>query len=393
MLLANRRIDRHHARGARWRLTLAAVVLPLVIVGCSGYTTPPQGVKRVRAWLHATVSCADGEHCSGYFRWGTAGSSLPNRTPTLGPFPGPVTDFDWAQEVTTLQPNVVYEYQFCGNNQQNGGFVCVGPSGGDTRQRFKTPTFYDSFENTSEFPEEYATGAWMSSPTLSGSGAYVSQVTPSGYSAVDGSKVAEAGLTTSSVRAELQCHRSAAYGPDNICAGGPGSELFYEWSFRIPSSVAIPDQPHPRRPNIMQTKPEQGSATSCYGGGLVVWRHPTDPNQFELRQNVRGGTIVGDEQTGCTFDTADTVYYLGSYAKDAWHRVLLHAKWSATSSGFEEMWIDGDPVMPRQNRPTVPTTLTKEDFRLGIYNSVNNSGGTNWHVDYDDVRIGVGSPF
>jgi hypothetical protein len=215
---------------------------------------------------------------------------------------------------------------------------------------------------------------------------YFNQITPSGYSAVEGTKVVDSGLTSSSTRSEIQCHRSSAYGPDNICAGGLGSEFFYEWSFRIPSTVAIPDQPHDRRPNLMQTKPEQGNDPTCYGGGLVVRRHPTDSTKFELRQNIRGGTITGDVNTGCTFQTPDTVYFLGSFSKGVWYRVVLHAKWSATTSGFEEMWIDGVEVMPRQNRATVPTTLTKQDFRLGLYNSINNAA---WNVQYDHVKVGV----
>lgn len=248
-----------------------------------------------------------------------------------------------------------------------------------------TVTFQDSFEGGT-FPQVFATGAWNSGKLFAGSGMYFNQITPSGYSAVDGTKVADSGLTANSQRSEIQCHRDSSYaGGGNLCAGGLGSEFFYEWSFRIPSTVAIPDQPHDRRPNLMQTKPEQGADPSCYGGGMVVRRHPTDSTKFELRQSIRGGTIT-DPNGGCTFQAADTTYFLGSFDKGAWHRVVLHAKWAATTSGFEEMWIDGTQVMPMQSRPTAPTTLTKQDFRLGLYNSINNAA---WNVQYDHVKIGV----
>ena len=250
-----------------------------------------------------------------------------------------------------------------------------------------TVTFQDSFEGAS-FPQTFATGAWNAGVLSGGSGWYFNQITPSGYSAVDGTKVADSGLTSSSQRSEIQCHRSSSYGPDNNCAGGLGSEWFYEWSFRIPTTVAIPDQPHDTRPNLMQTKPEQGSDPSCYGGGMVVRRHPTDSAKFDLRQNIRGGTITSSS-SGCTFATADTVAFLGSFAKGVWHRVVLHAKWDATNAGFEEIWINGTQVLTKVNRPTVPTTLTKQDFRLGLYNSINNAA---WNVQYDHVKVGIPTP-
>lgn len=245
-----------------------------------------------------------------------------------------------------------------------------------------TVTFADSFEGAT-FPQVFATGAWNAGKLLDGTGAYFNQITPSGYSAVDGTKVSEAGLTTSSTRAEIQCHRKTT--PD-LCAGGEGTEFFYDYSFRVPSDVTIPNQPFATRPNIMQTKPE---TQACYGGGMVIWPG-TDPAKFELRQNIRGGNIT-NSSGGCTFDVADTVYFMGSFTKGAWHHVVIHAKWSTNAAvGFEEMWIDGVQVLPRQTRPTLIVGETSMMFRLGIYNSVNNNGsGTNWHVEYDNVKVGT----
>jgi hypothetical protein len=239
-----------------------------------------------------------------------------------------------------------------------------------------TVTFADSFEGT-VFPQAFGTGAWNATTLLEGAGAYFNRITPSGYSAVDGATVIDSGLTSTSTRAEIQCHKNSA---PYLCAGGEGTQFVYEWSFRVPSGVSIPDQPSPNRPNLLQTKPEP----ECYGGGLVV-RRSADPAKFELRQNVRGGSI-SDLTGGCTFAVADTVYFLGTFNKGQWYRVVLHAKWSASSSGFEQMWIDGVQVMPRQNRPTMPNGTTKVNFRLGLYNSINNAA---WNVAYDHVKIGT----
>jgi hypothetical protein len=256
-----------------------------------------------------------------------------------------------------------------------------------------TTTFQDSFEGLT-FPQVFAMGAWCgdcgvaaNGKHLDGPGAYFNQVTPVGYVAAQGTKVAEAGLTSTSTRAEIQCHRYVT--PDPRCAGGEGTEWVYEWSFRIPSDVAIPDQPHDRRPNIMQTK--TAGPVGCYGGGLVVRRN-ADPGKFDLRQSIRGGTIT-DPNGGCTMDLPEVSVPLGTFTKGAWHRVILHARWSSNPSiGFERMWIDGVEVMPKQTRATLIAGATSQMFRLGLYNSINDqpAGNTNnWRVQYDDVRIGI----
>ncbi|HEX8648666.1 MAG TPA: heparin lyase I family protein, partial [Thermoleophilaceae bacterium] len=243
-----------------------------------------------------------------------------------------------------------------------------------------TVTFQDSFEGAT-FPQTQQTGAWNSGKLIDGNGGYFNQVTPSGFSAVDGTKIAESGLTTTSTRSEIQCHSESA---PIKCAGGEGSEWVYEWSVRIPSTVTVPNQPHPRRPNIMQTKPRDAG---CYGGGMVVWPS-TDSTKFELRQNIRGGTIT-DPNGGCTMDVTDTVHLLGTFTKGDWHRVVFHAKWSTSATtGFQEMWIDGVKVMQKQTRPTMIVDPSGDAilFRLGIYNSINAS---NWNVQYDHVKIGT----
>ncbi|MDQ3933559.1 MAG: heparin lyase I family protein [Actinomycetota bacterium] len=271
--------------------------------------------------------------------------------------------------------------------------VCTAPPGGPPAY---TTTFQDSFEGAT-FPQEFALGAWCiqscagTGKFLDGTGAYFNRITPSGYAAVDGTKVIESGLTSTSTRAEIQCHSTVT---PHQCAGAEGAEMVYEWSFRVPSDVTIPDQPHARRPNIMQTKTAghgaPDDAGSCYGGGMLV-RRSSDPSKFELLQNIRGGaiTLLGG---GCTV-SRETVYPLGTFSKGTWHRVALHAKWSSNASvGFERMWIDGVEVMPKQTQETLISGAKSQMFRLGLYNSINNQpagNSNNWRVQYDHVRIGT----
>ena len=115
--------------GRRRRTLMAGLVVPLVfIVGCSGYTTPPQSVTQNSAELHATVSCASGENCSLYFKYGPATGSLNQTSPTYGPLAGPFSNADahWPTP-SNLQPGTTYLYQACGNTQPGGQFACVGP--------------------------------------------------------------------------------------------------------------------------------------------------------------------------------------------------------------------------------------------------------------------------
>ena len=258
-----------------------------------------------------------------------------------------------------------------------------------------TVQFQDSFEG-STFPEVFGTGAWNAAALLDGTGAFANQVTPSGYSAYQGTKVAEIGLTDTSTRAEIQCHKDTT---PNRCAGpNGGSEMFYEWSFRVPSGQALPDgvlnssEIHQTRPNLTQTKPV---GADCYGGGMVI--HPAtngNSSQFQLYQNIRGGSYTSG--SGCTVPN-QLFYNLGSFTKDTWHRVLMHVNWSTSATGgFMEMWIDGTQVMPLQTRATLLNGATKQMFRIGLYNSENTESSSKpgddawtWKVQYDDVKIGI----
>jgi Polysaccharide lyase len=228
-------------------------------------------------------------------------------------------------------------------------------------------TFSDNFEG-STFPQVFAAGAWNSSALVDGSG-YVHQV-------VSGSKVAESHVDATGTRAELQCHR------DGTCAGGEGSEFYYEYDLRIPSGQTIA----PARSSIQQTKPSTptGGGNSCWGGGLIA-EQVADTTKFKIALRMRGG--VPTDSSGSCVTPTDREFNLGTFSRDSWHHIALHAKWSTSPTvGFEEAWVDGVQVLGKTVDRTYLGEGRSQMFRIGIYITPNSAPLT---FQYDNVRVGV----
>jgi hypothetical protein len=258
-------------------------------------------------------------------------------------------------------------------------------------------SFKDSFE-ASTFPKSFAWAAWCSDcgnnngKLLDGTGGHIDQVTPSGFSATDGTKVVDAGLTSTSTRAEIQCHRAASYGSDNNCAGGEGTEWVYEFDVRIPSGTTLPG----RATNLMQTKPTTVSPTppghvagSCYGGGLQVQAVPGDSSKVEYLFSSRAGAVIDDGYGFCT-TSKGTLDSLGTFPKGSWQHFKLRAKWSVDPAvGFVQAWMDGVERLPRRLQSTlIDGTGRVQMFRLGLYESLNASNyHATFNVFYDDLVV------
>jgi hypothetical protein len=253
-------------------------------------------------------------------------------------------------------------------------------------------SFKDSFE-AGTFPFQFAGAAWEQK-YFGGTGGYIDQVTPpTGVSATDGTHVVNAGLTPSSTRAEIQCHRSSeVWGSDNNCAGAEGSEFIYEFDVRIPSGTTIPSQ----RPQIvMQTKPSDidtsvtGYAHSgCYGGGLQVG-NVADSSKVEFVFATASGPI-GDNGGFCTTPESLDPDSLGTFSKDSWHHFKLHARWSVDENvGFVQAWVDGREALARRSQATlIGGTGRLQMFRLGVYESNNAQYyGGEYNVLYDNLVI------
>ncbi|HEX8648440.1 MAG TPA: heparin lyase I family protein, partial [Thermoleophilaceae bacterium] len=249
-----------------------------------------------------------------------------------------------------------------------------------------TATLVDSFEGA--FPQQFDWAAWGQTKLLdpSSSAASFNAITPSGYSPTNGSKVAEAYISSTGTRAEIQCYQTAG---NYRCAGAENTEWWYEWDLRVASGQTLASLNANNGPSILQTK-----GADCFTGAMMaapVTSPASDPNKYKLLWRVRGGapTSFG---SGCVTPT-DVVKDLGALSRDAWHHIMIHVKWSTSSStGFIEAEVDGVK--------TTGTGLPKEfianhiggarpyEFRLGIYQpSVSSSTGVRYQ--YDNLRVGV----
>jgi len=154
-----------------------------------------------------------------------------------------------------------------------------------------------------------------------------------------------------------------------------GQERWWSWSTRFDSSYDY----------------EVGSGTWNI---FTQWHDGADrgcsPPMFfdvsagRLRMGARGG--VADYSGGhCTAPTS-TKWDLGPLAKDHWYHFLFHVRWSSSANtGFVELWLDNQPIVPR----TSVATLYAGDnvyFKQGLYRSESVKTATLYH---DGTRFGL----
>jgi hypothetical protein len=118
----------------------AGLAVALVLAGCSGRTTGATNVAQqsdgtYSARLNARGSCD--QSCSAFIRWRRVGTATWTNGPTINDIPQ-VTDVPWYQDATGLSQRAQYEYQACGKEASWSSYVCVGPSGSSSTERFAT---------------------------------------------------------------------------------------------------------------------------------------------------------------------------------------------------------------------------------------------------------------
>jgi hypothetical protein len=118
----------------------AALALALVLAGCSGRTTGATNVAQqsngtYSARLNARGSCD--QSCSAFIRWRRVGTTTWTNGPTINDI-HQVADVPWYQDATGLAQRAQYEYQACGKEASWDSYVCVGPNGTSSTERFAT---------------------------------------------------------------------------------------------------------------------------------------------------------------------------------------------------------------------------------------------------------------
>jgi len=154
-------------------LVLPALAAALLLVACSGRTTGASNVAQqtdgsYTARLNARGSCD--QSCSAFMRWRRVGASAWTNGATVNGIPH-VDDAPWYQDASGLAQRAQYEYQVCGKEDSWSDFVCLGPNGVNSTEKFTTgvPTLTrlssDPYTNTTSQhatevePDTFAAGS------------------------------------------------------------------------------------------------------------------------------------------------------------------------------------------------------------------------------------------
>jgi BNR repeat-like domain len=123
----------------RASLCLLGLVAILALAACSGQTTGATNVSQQNdgsysARLNATGSCD--QSCSAFIRWRRVGTTAWTNGPTINV--GQINTIPWSQDASGLAQRGQYEYQACGKESSWSDYVCVGPTGVNSTDKFTT---------------------------------------------------------------------------------------------------------------------------------------------------------------------------------------------------------------------------------------------------------------
>lgn len=121
---------------------------------------------------------------------------------------------------------------------------------------------------------------------------------------------------------------------------------------------------------------------------ILQWHHDSSVGSPPCALYTQGGRFVWDYIT--SINGSDQQIDLGPYSTNRWTDVVIHMKWSSTSAGLTEVYIDGVKKLTL-NGPNMFAGLDNI-YMLGIYKWVYKISGVNTTtsrtVYADEVRIG-----
>lgn len=178
-------------------------------------------------------------------------------------------------------------------------------------------------------------------------------------------------LTGTQGRSELILGGNGGGGTDGMIEFREGAEYWYAFSFYIDSMV----YGHPGAHNlIMQFK---GNDDGSPAFGLQLWDYEGDNGEYA--DNPKGlwshGTGMGGDR------------FLAPVAEHEWHNVAIHFKASAVSSGFYEVFLDGQLIDSRSGVSMIAEGASFAYIKNGLYRNGHNIPGTS-EIRLDAARLG-----
>jgi polysaccharide lyase-like protein/Big-like domain-containing protein len=168
-----------------------------------------------------------------------------------------------------------------------------------------------------------------------------------------------------------------------------GDEYWYRWYFYLPSETPLPLDGTNQAMTILQwTTAASGSTPGWEQLGIFQFRDTKasadpGPGHVELLYTDSGSRDDGTEHFWRKAATAVT--------RNAWHKLLIHKRWSSKSDGFIEIWYDDvkqtltDGTTKMNMRTLTPGYSAR--MQHGIYRG--NAIGGNAVLYSDGFRIGT----
>lgn len=93
--------------------------------------------------------------------------------------------------------------------------------------------------------------------------------------------------------------------------------------------------------------------------------------------SVMSMVVVGQQIRFQTFLPGETTHWQGAFTAGQWHDYILHVRWAPDDSGFVELFVDGEQVVPLTNVPTM--------HGPGVFNEMHTGLLRNNMVDFTEV--------
>lgn len=152
----------------------------------------------------------------------------------------------------------------------------------------------------------------------------------------------------------------------DLIDGEEGDEAWYGWSTRFPADL-----------NPLVGLDQKNIFTQFHAGPEGDPRVCTPPITFSVKTDGRAEPFIQFTARGGAYETSnpadcrresDQRWNIGPVKDDVWQDFVMHVGWSSDpAKGFVEVWLDGEPVIPR----TRTATLFEQDgyvyLKQGFY--------------------------